>query len=242
MINLIASVSAQEIYNMDNHMYSGISIAISILSVLIGIIAIVAGVYGWMTFQNLKKRMNGLENLQEAKDKETDEEIKRTNKIVDKKLTELSVLKDDINENLDEIKKNVFDTNVMNIINILEISEENNDNFSITISGSLNGLWAIIPVGFNNLKIFHNYLEHFGLMLMVLEMNLNKINLKSCEKILDTIIKIREDLKISRLDCSMGNQKISEKIVDEENDINDWIKKIKKNIKDREKRETTDKM
>lgn len=242
MINLIASVSAQEIYNMDNHMYSGISIAISILSVLIGIIAIVAGVYGWMTFQNLKKRMNGLENLQEAKDKETDEKIKRTNKIVDKKITELSVLKDDINKNLDEIKKNVFDTNVMNIINILEISEENNDNFSITISGSLNGLWAIIPVGFNNLKIFHNYLEHFGLMLMVLEMNLNKINLKSCEKILDTIIKIREDLKISRLDCSMGNQKISEKIVDEENNINDWIKKIKKNIKDREKRETTNKM
>ena len=55
MINLIASVSAKEIYNMDSHMYAGISIAISILSVLIGIIAIVAGVYGWMTFQNLKK-------------------------------------------------------------------------------------------------------------------------------------------------------------------------------------------
>ena len=68
MINLIAGVSAQEIYNMDNHMYSVISIAVSILSVLIGIIAIVAGVYGWMTFHNLKKRMNGLKKLQEAKD------------------------------------------------------------------------------------------------------------------------------------------------------------------------------
>lgn len=241
MINLIASVSAQEIYNMDNHMYSGISIAISILSILIGIIAIVAGVYGWMTFQNLKKRMSGLENLQEAKDEETDEDIKKINKKVDKKLTELSVLKDDISEDLDEIKKNVFDTNVMNIINILEISEGNNDYFSITISGSLSSLWALVPIGFNNLKIFHNYLEYFGLMLMVLEMNLNKINLKSCKKILDIIIKIEEDLKISRLDCSMRNQKISEKIIDEENGINDSIKRIKKKIKDREEKETDDK-
>lgn len=241
MINLIASVSAQEVYNMDNHIYNVISIAISILSILIGIIAIVAGVYGWMTFSNLKNRISGLENLQEAKNIETDKEIKRVNKIVDEKLNKLSALKDDISKDLDEIKKNVFGTNVMNIINILEISERNNDYFSVTISGSLSDLWVLIPQSFNNLEIFYNYLQHFDLMITVFRMNLNKFNLNHCENILDDIIKIGEDLKISRLDCSMLNQNISEEIINKENSIEKSIKEMKKDIKDREERETDDK-
>lgn len=242
MINLIASVSAQEIYNMDNHMYSGISIAISILSVLIGIIAIVAGVYGWMTFQNLKKRMNGLENLQEAKDEETNEDIEKINKKVDQKLTELSFLKDDVNKDLDKIKKNVFATNVMNIINTLEISKEDNGNFSEIISVNLSCLRLLIPNYFNDLKIFSDYLMNFSLMLAVLLLNLNKIDFQHCKEIFNYIIQIRRNLELKRLDSSMKDKKISEQILDDENDINDSIKKIKKNIKDREKRETTDKM
>lgn len=235
MINLIASVSAKEIYNMDSHMYAGISIAISILSVLIGIIAIVAGVYGWMTFQNLKKRMSGLENLQEAKDKETDEEIKRTNKRVDKKLTELLVLKDDINEDLDEIKKNVFDTNVMNIINTLEISKENSGDFSDIISINLSGLRLLIPNYFNDLRIFRDYLMDFDFMLVVLLVNLNKIDLPHCKEIFNYIIQIRKSLKLERLDSNMKDKKISDQILNSENKIDVSIKKLEEKIQIQEK-------
>lgn len=235
MINLIASVSAKEIYNMDSHMYAGISIAISILSVLIGIIAIVAGVYGWMTFQNLKKRMSGLENLQEAKDKETDEEIKRTNKRVDKKLTELLVLKDDINEDLDEIKKNVFDTNVMNIINTLEISKENSGDFSDIISINLSGLRLLIPNYFNDLRIFRDYLMDFDFMLVVLLVNLNKIDLPHCKEVFNYIIQIRKSLKLERLDSNMKDKKISDQILNSENKIDVSIKKLEEKIQIQEK-------
>lgn len=235
MINLIASVSAKEIYNMDSHMYAGISIAISILSVLIGIIAIVAGVYGWMTFQNLKKRMSGLENLQEAKDKETDEEIKRTNKRVDKKLTELLVLKDDINEDLDEIKKNVFDTNVMNIINTLEISKENSGDFSDIISINLSGLRLLIPNYFNDLRIFRDYLMDFDFMLVVLLVNLNKIDLPHCKEIFNYIIQIRKSLKLERLDSNMKDKNISDQILNSENKIDVSIKKLEEKIQIQEK-------
>lgn len=235
MINLIASVSAKEIYNMDSHMYAGISIAISILSVLIGIIAIVAGVYGWMTFQNLKKRMSGLENLQEAKDRETDEEIKRTNKRVDKKLTELLVLKDDINEDLDEIKKNVFDTNVMNIINTLEISKENSGDFSDIISINLSGLRLLIPNYFNDLRIFRDYLMDFDFMLVVLLVNLNKIDLPHCKEVFNYIIQIRKSLKLERLDSNMKDKKISDQILNSENKIDVSIKKLEEKIQIQEK-------
>lgn len=236
MINLIASVSAQEIYNMDNHMYNVISIAVSILSVLIGIIAIVAGVYGWMTFHNLKKRMNGLEKIQEAKDEETDEDIKKINKKVDRKLTELSGLKDDVNKNLDEIKKNVFDTNVMNIINTLEISKENNGNFSEIISVNLSGLRLLIPSYFNDLKIFRDYLMDFSLMLTVLLVNLNKIDLQHCKEIFNYIIQIRKNLELKRLDSSMKDENISEQILNNENKIDAFIKDLGKEIQVQEKK------
>lgn len=236
MINLIASVSAQEIYNMDNHMYNVISIAVSILSVLIGIIAIVAGVYGWMTFHNLKKRMNGLEKIQEAKDEETDEDIKKINKKVDRKLTELSGLKDDVNKNLDEIKKNVFDTNVMNIINTLEISKENNGNFSEIISVNLSGLRLLIPSYFNDLKIFSDYLMDFSLMLTVLLVNLNKIDLQHCKEIFNYIIQIRKNLELKRLDSSMKDENISEQILNNENKIDAFIKDLGKEIQVQEKK------
>lgn len=235
MINLIAGVSAQEIYNMDNHMYSVISIAVSILSVLIGIIAIVAGVYGWMTFHNLKKRMNGLKKLQEAKDEETDEDIKKINKKVDQKLTELSVLKDDVNKDLDEIKKNVFDTNVMNIINTLETSKENNGDFSEIISVNLSGLRLLIPNYFNDLEIFNEYLMDFSFMLVVLLVNLDKIDLQHCKEIFNYIIQIRKNLELTRLDSSMKDENISEQILDNENKIDASIKKLGKEIQIQEK-------
>ena len=235
MINLIAGVSAQEIYNMDNHMYSVISIAVSILSVLIGIIAIVAGVYGWMTFHNLKKRMNGLKKLQEAKDEETDEDIKKINKKVDQKLTELSVMKDDVNKDLDEIKKNVFDTNVMNIINTLETSKENNGDFSEIISVNLSGLRLLIPNYFNDLEIFNEYLMDFSFMLVVLLVNLDKIDLQHCKEIFNYIIQIRKNLELTRLDSSMKDENISEQILDNENKIDASIKKLGKEIQIQEK-------
>lgn len=236
MINLIAGVSAQEIYNMDNHMYSVISIAVSILSVLIGIIAIVAGVYGWMTFHNLKKRMNGLKKLQEAKDEEIDEDIKKTNKKVDQKLTELSVLKDDVNKDLDEIKKNVFDTNVMNIINTLETSKGNNGNFSEIISVNLSSLRLLIPNYFNDLEIFNEYLMDFSFMLVVLLVNLDKIDLQHCKEIFNYIIQIRKNLELTRLDSSMKDENISERILNNENKIDASIKKLGKEIQIQEKK------
>ena len=182
-----------------------------------------------------KKRMSGLENLQEAKDKETDEEIKRTNKRVDKKLTELLVLKDDINEDLDEIKKNVFDTNVMNIINTLEISKENSGDFSDIISINLSGLRLLIPNYFNDLRIFRDYLMDFDFMLVVLLVNLNKIDLPHCKEVFNYIIQIRKSLKLERLDSNMKDKKISDQILNSENKIDVSIKKLEEKIQIQEK-------
>ena len=144
-------------------------------------------------------------------------------------------MKDDVNKDLDEIKKNVFDTNVMNIINTLETSKENNGDFSEIISVNLSGLRLLIPNYFNDLEIFNEYLMDFSFMLVVLLVNLDKIDLQHCKEIFNYIIQIRKNLELTRLDSSMKDENISEQILDNENKIDASIKKLGKEIQIQEK-------
>lgn len=90
MFGLIADIAVQKVYDMDNHMFNWIGIAITILSIVIGVITLITAIAGFFSFKNMRKEIN--------KNK------KEINKNVEKYKTE-------IDKSIEKYKKNIDNQN-----------------------------------------------------------------------------------------------------------------------------------
>lgn len=106
MTKLIVNISANQVYDMDNHMFNWIAIAISILSGLIAIVTIGVAIYGLISFKNFKKLIEELENKQ-----------KQRNAEMEKRMVETTNLKAKVDDNLIDIRENNVATSAIGIVN-----------------------------------------------------------------------------------------------------------------------------
>ena len=191
----------------------------------IGFISLIAAVVGILVGVRIHKSKKELEKYETKIDKEFKEKSQK----IDEKLLRLSELQTSLSKDLDEVKDNVFNSKVLTVINLLEMTSEKAEN-SEDIYTSLVGLSVLVPFSFNNLLIFLDYLSSFNLLLSVLIMNLKKINPKHYEELFANMVRTRECLKLSKLKASM-DEKYSKKIVNEENDMDEYIENLEVEIK-----------
>ena len=160
-------------------------------------------------------------------------EFREKNQEIDEKLSKLSELQTNLSRNLDEVKDNVFNSKVLIVINLLEITnrqEENFEDISEDIYTNLVGFSLLVPDSFDNLEIFYDYISNFTFLLSVLIVNLEKVNFKHYEKVFISMDITRECLKLSNVNVPM-DEEYSEKIIKEENDMDEYMENLKKEMK-----------
>lgn len=146
MFNLIASISAEKVYQMDDHMFNWIGNEISVLSILVALIAFVAPVIGFISFKRTKKEINNIIT-------NADESLKRYEENIndqDKKIKEIEKLKKQLNLELIKLKQINFDIIVNNIHNVIiqlpKYLDDNELSFKLTeLVNSINTLIFSIP-------------------------------------------------------------------------------------------------
>ena len=218
MTKLIVNISANQVYDMDNHMFNWIAIAISILSGLIAIVAIGVAIYGLISFKNFKKQIEELENKQ-----------KQRNAEMEKRMVETANLKAKVDDNLIDIRENNVATSAIGIVNTLNKMQRGDGNTSLIISSSLDVFENSISDHFNDSTTFCFFLNDIALLFNVISIYAGRINSAIQDEVLKQMIKIKEKVQLSNLRGSIKEDD-AEKIIQFEDKINKSIEETQKKI------------
>lgn len=218
MTKLIVNISANQVYDMDNHMFNWIAIAISILSGLIAIVTIGVAIYGLISFKNFKKLIEELENKQ-----------KQRNAEMEKRMVETTNLKAKVDDNLIDIRENNVATSAIGIVNTLNKMQRGDGNTSLIISSSLDVFENSIPDHFNDSTTFCFFLNDIALLFNVISIYAGRINSAIQDEVLKQMIKIKEKVQLSNLRGSIKEDD-AEKIIQFEDKINKSIEETQKKI------------
>lgn len=218
MTKLIVNISANQVYDMDNHMFNWIAIAISILSGLIAIVTIGVAIYGLISFKNFKKLIEELENKQ-----------KQRNAEMEKRMVETTNLKAKVDDNLIDIRENNVETSAIGIVNTLNKMQRGDGNTSLIISSSLDVFENSIPDHFNDSTTFCFFLNDIALLFNVISIYAGRINSAIQDEVLKQMIKIKEKVQLSNLRGSIKEDD-AEKIIQFEDKINKSIEETQKKI------------
>lgn len=218
MTKLIVNISANQVYDMDNHMFNWIAIAISILSGLIAIVTIGVAIYGLISFKNFKKQIEELENKQ-----------KQRNAEMEKRMVETTNLKAKVDDNLIDIRENNVATSAIGIVNTLNKMQRGDGNTSLIISSSLDVFENSIPDHFNDSTTFCFFLNDIALLFNVISIYAGRINSAIQDEVLKQMIKIKEKVQLSNLRGSIKEDD-AEKIIQFEDKINKSIEETQKKI------------
>lgn len=218
MTKLIVNISANQVYDMDNHMFNWIAIAISILSGLIAIVTIGVAIYGLISFKNFKKQIEELENKQ-----------KQRNAEMEKRMVEITNLKAKVDDNLIDIRENNVATSAIGIVNTLNKMQRGDGNTSLIISSSLDVFENSIPDHFNDSTTFCFFLNDIALLFNVISIYAGRINSAIQDEVLKQMIKIKEKVQLSNLRGSIKEDD-AEKIIQFEDKINKSIEETQKKI------------
>lgn len=218
MTKLIVNISANQVYDMDNHMFNWIAIAISILSGLIAIVTIGVAIYGLISFKNFKKQIEELENKQ-----------KQRNAEMEKRMVETTNLKAKVDDNLIDIRENNVATSAIGIVNTLNKMQRGDGNTSLIISSSLDVFENSIPDHFNDSTTFCFFLNDIALLFNVISIYAGRINSAIQYEVLKQMIKIKEKVQLSNLRGSI-KEGDAEKIIQFEDKINKSIEETQKKI------------
>lgn len=218
MTKLIVNISANQVYDMDNHMFNWIAIAISILSGLIAIVTIGVAIYGLISFKNFKKQIEELENKQ-----------KQRNAEMEKRMVETTNLKAKVDDNLIDIRENNVATSAIGIVNTLNKMQRGDGNTSLIISSSLDVFENSISDHFNDSTTFCFFLNDIALLFNVISIYAGRINSAIQDEVLKQMIKIKEKVQLSNLRGSIKEDD-AEKIIQFEDKINKSIEKTQKKI------------
>lgn len=218
MTKLIVNISANQVYDMDNHMFNWITIAISILSGLIAIVTIGVAIYGLISFKNFKKQIEELENKQ-----------KQRNAEMEKRMVETTNLKAKVDDNLIDIRENNVATSAIGIVNTLNKMQRGDGNTSLIISSSLDVFENSIPDHFNDSTTFCFFLNDIALLFNVISIYAGRINSAIQDEVLKQMIKIKEKVQLSNLRGSIKEDD-AEKIIQFEDKINKSIEETQKKI------------
>lgn len=218
MTKLIVNISANQVYDMDNHMFNWIAIAISILSGLIAIVTIGVAIYGLISFKNFKKQIEELENKQ-----------KQRNAEMEKRMVETANLKAKVDDNLIDIRENNVATSAIGIVNTLNKMQRGDGNTSLIISSSLDVFENSIPDHFNDSTTFCFFLNDIALLFNVISIYAGRINSAIQDEVLKQMIKIKEKVQLSNLRGSIKEDD-AEKIIQFEDKINKSIEETQKKI------------
>lgn len=218
MTKLIVNISANQVYDMDNHMFNWIAIAISILSGLIAIVTIGVAIYGLISFKNFKKQIEEFENKQ-----------KQRNAEMEKRMVETTNLKAKVDDNLIDIRENNVATSAIGIVNTLNKMQRGDGNTSLIISSSLDVFENSIPDHFNDSTTFCFFLNDIALLFNVISIYAGRINSAIQDEVLKQMIKIKEKVQLSNLRGSIKEDD-AEKIIQFEDKINKSIEKTQKKI------------
>ena len=218
MTKLIVNISANQVYDMDNHMFNWIAIAISILSGLIAIVTIGVAIYGLISFKNFKKQIEELENRQ-----------KQRNAEMEKRMVETANLKAKVDDNLIDIRENNVATSAIGIVNTLNKMQRGDGNTSLIISSSLDVFENSIPDHFNDSTTFCFFLNDIALLFNVISIYAGRINSAIQDEVLKQMIKIKEKVQLSNLRGSIKEDD-AEKIIQFEDKINKSIEETQKKI------------
>lgn len=218
MTKLIVNISANQVYDMDNHMFNWIAIAISILSGLIAIVTIGVAIYGLISFKNFKKQIEEFENKQ-----------KQRNAEMEKRMVETTNLKAKVDDNLIDIRENNVATSAIGIVNTLNKMQRGDGNTSLIISSSLDVFENSIPDHFNDSTTFCFFLNDIALLFNVISIYAGRINSAIQDEVLKQMIKIKEKVQLSNLRGSIKEDD-AEKIIQFEDKINKSIEETQKKI------------
>lgn len=218
MTKLIVNISANQVYDMDNHMFNWIAIAISILSGLIAIVTIGVAIYGLISFKNFKKQIEELENKQ-----------KQRNAEMEKRMVETTNLKAKVDDNLIDIRENNVATSAIGIVNTLNKMQRGDGNTSLIISSSLDVFENSISDHFNDSTTFCFFLNDIALLFNVISIYAGRINSAIQDEVLKQMIKIKEKVQLSNLRGSIKEDD-AEKIIQFEDKINKSIEETQKKI------------
>lgn len=218
MTKLIVNISANQVYDMDNHMFNWIAIAILILSGLIAIVTIGVAIYGLISFKNFKKQIEELENKQ-----------KQRNAEMEKRMVETTNLKAKVDDNLIDIRENNVATSAIGIVNTLNKMQRGDGNTSLIISSSLDVFENSIPDHFNDSTTFCFFLNDIALLFNVISIYAGRINSAIQDEVLKQMIKIKEKVQLSNLRGSIKEDD-AEKIIQFEDKINKSIEETQKKI------------
>lgn len=218
MTKLIVNISANQVYDMDNHMFNWIAIAISILSGFIAIVTIGVAIYGLISFKNFKKQIEELENKQ-----------KQRNAEMEKRMVETTNLKAKVDDNLIDIRENNVATSAIGIVNTLNKMQRDDGNTSLIISSSLDVFENSISDHFNDSTTFCFFLNDIALLFNVISIYAGRINSAIQDEVLKQMIKIKEKVQLSNLRGSIKEDD-AEKIIQFEDKINKSIEETQKKI------------
>lgn len=115
MFILTVSITPEEVYRMDEHMFNWIGNAITILSIVIAVITIIIAIAGWFSFNNIKKEISNANGKVNEKLKKYEENIDNQNE----KLAEIETLRKQINMDLmrlQYVNTSVITSNAENLI------------------------------------------------------------------------------------------------------------------------------
>ena len=217
MTKLIVNISANQVYDMDNHMFNWIAIAISILSGLIAIVTIGVAIYGLISFKNFKKQIEELENKQKQRNAEMEKRVETTN------------LKAKVDDNLIDIRENNVATSAIGIVNTLNKMQRGDGNTSLIISSSLDVFENSIPDHFNDSTTFCFFFNDIALLFNEISIYAGRINSAIQDEVLKQMIKIKEKVQLSNLRGSIKEDD-AEKIIQFEDKINKSIEETQKKI------------
>ena len=171
MFELIADITAQKVYDMDNHMFNWITAAITILSIIIAVITLIAAIAGFFSFKNMGKKIDSSKKAIDKDIKKYKEEINKNvenyKKDIDnqnKKLQEIEDLKNKLNlevMKMKQINAHIITNNIHNTIyqlikssGLREISLR-----LLELYNSIIELISIIPNEFLNAQQYESFLE-----------------------------------------------------------------------------------
>lgn len=156
MSSLIINITANDVYKMDDHMFNVVSASVGILSILIAIIAAFVGIYGWITFHNVNRK------------------VKIQNNKIAKKIEEMNEFKQTINKNFIKMQKVNVHTYTIKIMNILNKMEELTSDISIRMEGV--NLCAVLEEMRNSIPDEDDYGEDYIFFLTAVETAMKQIN------------------------------------------------------------------
>lgn len=188
----------------------------------IGFISLIAAIIGIFVTMRVHKSKEELEDYETK---------------IDEKLLRLSELQTSLSKDLNEVKDKIFNSKILSVINLLEITNrqgENSEDISEDIYTNLVGFSLLVPDSFNDLKIFYDYISDFDFLLSVLIVNLKKVNSKHYEDIFTSMNMTRKRLKLGNVKVPM-DEEYSEKIVNEESNMNKYMEILKKEMKKNKK-------